>query len=81
MSKYGDAHRTSGFWKDRTCTGCQQACRYGSTDLQGVLSWREARGIRFDEFQKARRRGEYGRGVRDTRARVLGLMHQQKAEL
>jgi hypothetical protein len=72
--------RTSGLWSGRRCTGCQQACRYADQDAGG-LTYREARGIRFKEFNEARKRGEYGPRVRDTRARVLGLLHQTKREL
>ena len=68
-------------WKDRTCTGCHQACRYGSMELnKGVMDWNEAYHIRFQESVQASKRGEYGKGVRATRARILGLMHQTKRE-
>ena len=68
-------------WKDRQCTGCNQGCEYDKTSLQGTITYREAQGIRFKESKAAARRGEYGRRVRRTRARVLGLMHETKRDI
>jgi hypothetical protein len=67
-------------WKDRTCTGCHQACRYGTIQFSGDLDWDEAYQIRFRESVEGAERGEYGYRVRATRGRILGLMHQQKRE-
>jgi len=68
-------------WKDRTCTGCLQACRYGAMHFEGDLDWDDAYKIRFQESVEGAKKGNYSTRVRATRSRILGLMHQTKREL
>lgn len=68
-------------WKYRTCSGCQQACQYGTVALEGTIGWNEAYQIRFKESQEQAKRGNYGTRARATRGRILGLMHEQKRQL
>jgi hypothetical protein len=74
--------------KDRTCTGCHQACNYGKMRF-GTITYEEADRVRFKESQDAAARGEYGRRARRTKprrdrkggaagSRILGLMHEDK---
>lgn len=68
-------------WRDVTCTGCHQACKYGAMQFDGALDWEQAYRIRYQESVEGAKRGNYTTRVRATRARILGLMHQTKKEL
>ena len=68
-------------WKDQTCTGCHQACKYANMQFDGALGWDEAYRVRYKESVEGAKRGEYASRIRATRGRILGLMHQTKREL
>ena len=66
-------------WKDRTCTGCHQACTYGKMRFD-TLDWEESYRMRYKQSVDEARRGNYGRRARATQGRILGAMHEDKRD-